>query len=81
MEAFFSSKDIPGKNTFYPSNMFGYVTAEEIFCSGKVLFNGQPVGIILADTFSLANYAASLVKITYESSSTFSITICNKNTK
>lgn len=42
------------------------VEEEEIFCSGEVLFHGQPAGIIVAESFTLANYAASFVKILYE---------------
>lgn len=30
-----------------------------------ILFNGQPAGVILADTFALANSAATKVKIIY----------------
>lgn len=40
--------------------------AEEIFCSSEVKFNGQPVGIILANSTGLANRAAELVNITYK---------------
>lgn len=42
--------------------------AEEIFVGhdSEILFHGQPAGIILADTFALANYAATKVKIIYE---------------
>nr|CAD7445654.1 unnamed protein product [Timema bartmani] len=36
-----------------------------LFCSGKVLYWGQPVGIIIAATRELANRAASKVKIEY----------------
>lgn len=40
---------------------------EEILLGHKseVLFCGQPVGILLADTFDLANLAATKVKISY----------------
>lgn len=40
---------------------------EEILLDSNsaVGYNGQPVGIILADTFALANYAAKFVSITY----------------
>ncbi|XP_058124223.1 uncharacterized protein LOC131288802 [Anopheles ziemanni] len=69
--AFYSAGDIPGENNFavlktnvntrYPFND----TVEEIFCSGRVLYHGQPVGVIVAQTFELANEAAKQVTITY----------------
>lgn len=47
---------------------FGSGNVEEIFLNkaNPVLYNGQPLGIILANTFSLANKAAKKVKITYK---------------
>lgn len=46
---------------------FGSGNVEEILLSSDkpVLYNGQPVGVILASTFTLANAAAKKVKITY----------------
>ncbi|WP_411274629.1 xanthine dehydrogenase family protein molybdopterin-binding subunit, partial [Daejeonella sp.] len=35
----------------------------------KIKFNGQPVALVIATTFELARYAATLVDITYESDS------------
>lgn len=66
MVAFFSAKDIPGKNTFIPTKMFMVLEGEEVFCSSDVKFNGQPVGVIVAETNELANYAATIVEITYQ---------------
>ncbi|RYC66589.1 xanthine dehydrogenase family protein molybdopterin-binding subunit [Spirosoma sordidisoli] len=36
-----------------------------ILSSPKILFDGQPVAIVVADTYERATYAASLVKVTY----------------
>ncbi|WP_316784485.1 xanthine dehydrogenase family protein molybdopterin-binding subunit [Pedobacter frigiditerrae] len=38
----------------------------KIFYTDQVLFNGQPIALVVADTFERATYAASLVKVTYE---------------
>lgn len=59
------SKDVPGRNSFnvpelqYPSNM-------EIFCEGEVKYNGQVVGLAIAETEGIAHKAAKLVSIEYE---------------
>jgi xanthine dehydrogenase YagR molybdenum-binding subunit len=37
-----------------------------IFGSDKIVFNGQPIAMVVADTFERATYAASLVKATYQ---------------
>lgn len=63
---FFSAKDIPGKNNF-SARIETTIEDEEIFVGkdSEIRFNGQPAGLILADTFDLANSAASKVKIIY----------------
>lgn len=38
----------------------------KIFYTDEVFFNGQPVVLVVADTFERATYAATLVKVTYE---------------
>lgn len=68
---FFCAKDIPGTNDFMPKSItagIGATFVEEIFLGTEspVLYNGQPIGIILADSFALANKAAKEVKITYK---------------
>lgn len=37
-----------------------------VFHDNKVYFNGQPVAMIVADSFERASYAAGLVKLSYE---------------
>lgn len=64
---FISHKDVPGENSFSPPNLSP--TREELFCSGKVLYNGQPIGVVLADSFETAVEAAELVKVTYKDGS------------
>ncbi|KAL7046682.1 hypothetical protein ACKWTF_002689 [Chironomus riparius] len=64
--AVYSAKDIPGINNFMPEcfNEFNK-HVEEIFCSGKLLYHGQPVGVLMAETFELAYQARNLVKVEY----------------
>lgn len=38
----------------------------QIFDSGEILFNGQPIALVIADTFERATYAASLIKCQYD---------------
>ena len=38
----------------------------KIFYTDQVFFNGQPVAMVVADTFERATFAASLVKVAYE---------------
>lgn len=40
--------------------------AMRIFYTDKIFFNGQPIAIVVANTFERATYAASLVKVNYE---------------
>jgi xanthine dehydrogenase/oxidase len=64
--AFYSAKDIPGINNFMPLCFDGFhYEVEEIFCSKKLLYHGQPVGIVLAETFELAYKARNLIKVEY----------------
>ncbi|XP_069694441.1 xanthine dehydrogenase-like isoform X2 [Periplaneta americana] len=63
--AFLSAKDIPGKNNFIPVGLLGMVEEEELFCSGNIKYAGQPVGVVVASTQSLAHQAALQVKVEY----------------
>lgn len=44
----------------------GNLVEEEVFCSGRVQYFDQPVGIIVADSFDLAEKASDMIKITYK---------------
>lgn len=68
---FYAAKDIPGQNNYTPFTVYTPMV-EKIFLSigDEVQFNGQPIGMVLADSFGLANRAASMVKITYIATST-----------
>ncbi|XP_064601079.1 LOW QUALITY PROTEIN: xanthine dehydrogenase-like [Liolophura sinensis] len=57
---FISASDIPGENNCSP---FG--AAEEIFCSGKVEYAGQALGLIIAESLAAAEDGARSVKVTY----------------
>nr|CAD7403779.1 unnamed protein product [Timema cristinae] len=62
---FLSAQDIPGKNNATPFPSVYTTEPEELLCSGKVLYEGQPLGIIVAVTRKLANKAANNVRIQY----------------
>ncbi|XP_044734075.1 xanthine dehydrogenase-like [Chrysoperla carnea] len=59
------SKDIPGRNGFNVLEM-GYTYQTEIFCEGEVKYNGQLVGLVIAETEQIARQAAKLVELEYE---------------
>lgn len=65
--AFVNYKDIPGENSFTASSFTP--SKEEIFCSKKISFNGQAIGVILAETHEAAVEAADLVKVKYKQGS------------
>ncbi|XP_055628824.1 xanthine dehydrogenase/oxidase-like [Toxorhynchites rutilus septentrionalis] len=62
---FFSAKDISGANNFMYFPEFMGSEIEEVFASERVAYHGQPIGLIVAETFALANRAAEVVKVTY----------------
>lgn len=65
--AFYTAKDIPGDNSFTPLNVPLMSESEQILCSARVKYYGEPAGIIVADKEKTANKAAKLVKIIYSS--------------
>ncbi|XP_045774231.1 indole-3-acetaldehyde oxidase-like [Maniola jurtina] len=67
--AFYTAKDIPGENNFTPTEIPILQSKEEILCSKEVKFYGQPVAIIVANREKVANRAAKLVKVKYETAS------------
>ncbi|XP_034185073.2 uncharacterized protein LOC117606576 isoform X1 [Osmia lignaria lignaria] len=65
--AFFTAKDIPGKNVFISaaSQQIMLPNDEVLFADKKVEFAGQPVGVIVATTHATANEAAQKVHVSY----------------
>lgn len=66
--AFYSAKDIPGKNLCVAAanKMFILTDDELLFAEEDVAYAGQPVGVIVAETQALANEVAKLVEIKYK---------------
>ncbi|XP_055691105.1 uncharacterized protein LOC129794330 [Lutzomyia longipalpis] len=67
--AFYRASDIPGKNSFMSEKHDQAQNDEEIFASSEILYHAQPVGMIVAESFDLAQLAAKKVKVIYERSS------------
>lgn len=53
--------DIPGLNSFFTVGS----SMEELLCSGSVVYAGQPVAMVLAETQLQADAAAAAVVVTY----------------
>ncbi|XP_076451139.1 uncharacterized protein LOC143287015 isoform X2 [Babylonia areolata] len=62
---FIQPSDIPagGKNNAEPSSL--HPSPEELFCSGQVLYAGQPLGLVVANDPQTAETAAAMVQVTY----------------
>jgi xanthine dehydrogenase molybdopterin-binding subunit B len=58
VKRFLSAKDIPSENDIGP-----VIHDEELFASKEVLFHGQPVGIIIAETHQIAVEASRAVEV------------------
>ena len=63
MVAYFGANDIPGKNKVQPYP--GPTYNEELLCSGTIGYAGQPIGVIVAESFSIAQNAADKVVVNY----------------
>ncbi|KAG5332878.1 XDH dehydrogenase, partial [Acromyrmex heyeri] len=65
--AFFSAQNIPGKNLCISatSKLMFLPEDELLFAEKDILYAGQPIGVIVAETHNIANEAAKLVEITY----------------
>jgi xanthine dehydrogenase/oxidase len=56
------AKDIPGVNSFMPIPL----SVEQLFCDDQVMYAGQAVGLVIADSYKIGQDAANAVKITYK---------------
>lgn len=76
-------KNVQKPSSFKPDEEFGE-GSKPFFAlmTDTVLFSGQPVAMVVADTFETARYAASLVKVTYttEIPSTDTAKVADKGT-
>jgi len=61
VRGFFTAKDVDGSN-----KVKGDKNPEELFASDKVQYCGQPIGLVVADSFDIARRAAALVTVQYE---------------
>ncbi|KJE95964.1 XDH protein [Capsaspora owczarzaki ATCC 30864] len=66
---FFTAADIPGANNF------GVGGGEPIFATKSVVYAGQSIGLIVADTQAHADAAVPLVRVTYSNIKTPILTI------
>ncbi|MFA6085038.1 xanthine dehydrogenase family protein molybdopterin-binding subunit [Mucilaginibacter sp.] len=58
----FNAPKVPG----YQPNAAKPVKGLKLFNDNKVYFNGQPIALVVAETFERATFAASLIKATYQ---------------
>ncbi|XP_059045106.1 uncharacterized protein LOC131840908 [Achroia grisella] len=63
--AFYTAKDIPGLNSFTPSDAVLYSTNEEVLCDNVVRYFNQPFGIVVAETRDIADRAAKMITVKY----------------
>ncbi|XP_043523035.1 xanthine dehydrogenase/oxidase-like isoform X2 [Frieseomelitta varia] len=65
--AFYTAEDIPGKNVFIPASAqeMMMISDEILFVDKNIEYAGQPVGVIAATTYAIANKAAQKVYVSY----------------
>ena len=61
VRAVLTSKDIPGTN-----QIGGIIPDETLLAEGEVHFVGEPIGMVIADSFEIARKAIRKIKIDYE---------------
>ena len=61
VRAILTSKDIPGIN-----QVGGIIPDETLFAEDEVHFVGEPIGIVVADSYEIAKKAVNQIKIDYE---------------
>uniref|UniRef100_A0A1B0GHM4 FAD-binding PCMH-type domain-containing protein n=2 Tax=Lutzomyia longipalpis TaxID=7200 RepID=A0A1B0GHM4_LUTLO len=62
--AFYGANDIPGINNC-ANPMLYEEESLELFSSGRIVYHGQPIGMIIAATLDIAQAAAKQVVVTY----------------
>ncbi|CAB3227927.1 unnamed protein product [Arctia plantaginis] len=62
----YTAKDIPGLNSFSPSDTPFNSSDEEVLCSGRVEYYNQAIAIVVAESRYIADSAAKLVSATYK---------------
>ncbi|MGR9117700.1 MAG: molybdopterin cofactor-binding domain-containing protein, partial [Gammaproteobacteria bacterium] len=56
-----TAQDIPG------TNIIGNIEADEVlFADGEVVYQGQPIAVVIAETETIARQAAALVQVDYQ---------------
>jgi len=61
VKAVFTHKDIPGEN-----QIGGIIPDETLLADGEILFQGEPIAVVVADNEATARAARSRIKVEYE---------------
>ncbi|XP_018017026.2 xanthine dehydrogenase 2 [Hyalella azteca] len=72
---FVTAVDIPGRNSFFYGPLSLFPNTDPLFATDRVIYHGQPVGLIVAEDRTTAHAAAKLVKVTYSDIKTPILTI------